>query len=70
MNGKDARFVHELVNTFSNTERQLLMLYYVEQLTLLEISVILELCEDDCRKMLSALRSRTHQALQSKELAT
>ena len=63
MNGTDARFVKELAATLDRTERHILMLRYVEELTPIEIAAVLELSEQAVIDTLAAMRRRTAQAI-------
>jgi DNA-directed RNA polymerase specialized sigma24 family protein len=63
MEGKDASFVQQLVATFSKTERTIIALHYVEDLTLHEIGLVLDLPTHQVEAILSAIRQRTREAL-------
>lgn len=63
MPGMDAGFLESFVYTLDRTERTLLMLYYVEQLSVDEISQILRMRCDEVTHRLSSIRERTRAAL-------
>lgn len=63
MTGTDAGFLNSLVHIFDRTERTLLMLHYVEQLNVDEISQVLEISCDEVTEHLSSIRERTRAAL-------
>lgn len=64
MPGTDAGFLNSFVHTLDRRERTLLMLYYVEQLTVDEISQILRFSRNDVEQTLRDIRHRTRNALQ------
>ena len=58
MPGTDTRLSNTFVRALSRTERQLLMLFYAEELTTAEIGVVLDLAEAQVRNMLDSLQQR------------
>lgn len=63
MRSMDAGIAKRLVGTLSRLERHILMLYYAEELTVNEISLVLDISQPRIREILGALRARTQQAL-------
>ncbi len=58
MAGTDTRFLKSFVETLTRTERQTLMLFYAEELTVPEIGLVLNLSESRISRMLDAIRSQ------------
>ena len=63
MRSMDAGIAKRLVGTLSRLERHILMLYYAEELTINEISLVLDISQPRIREILGVLRTRTQQAL-------
>lgn len=63
MYGKDAAFVHQLAEMFDRTERYILTLFYCEELTPMEIGLVLDLSAHVVEKTIESLRERTKAAL-------
>ncbi|MHC5001608.1 MAG: hypothetical protein ACYTJ0_00650 [Planctomycetota bacterium] len=53
----------------NRTERQLLMLFYAEELTTAEIGVVLDLAETQVRNMLESLQQRARAVLSDQRAA-
>ncbi len=67
MIGKDAEFVRELAQTFTHRERQVLTLHYCEELTPIEIGLVLDMSTLEVDEALVTLRERTRNALEARE---
>jgi DNA-directed RNA polymerase specialized sigma24 family protein len=67
MEGMDASFLEQLVATFTRIERTIIALHYVEELTLQEIGLVLDVPTHDVELILSRLRQRTRDALADRE---
>ena len=52
-----------LIETLNRTERYVLMLYYAEELTITEISLVLDLPEHRVAETLDVLKGRTRELL-------
>ena len=63
MQGTETRLSNSFVRALSRTERQLLMLFYAEELTTAEIGVVLDLAESQVRTMLETLQQRAKRVL-------
>ena len=63
MAGTDTRFFKSFVETLSRTERQMLMLFYAEELTITEIGLVLDLSESRVGSMLDTIRTQARAAL-------
>ena len=63
--GIDANFVTRFVSTLDRADRLLLMLFYAEQLSMSEISLVLEQPEFRIADRLKLLQQRTREALRA-----
>ena len=63
MPGTETRLSNSFVRALSRTERQLLMLFYAEELTTAEIGVVLDLAESQVSATLDLLRQRARKVL-------
>lgn len=70
MTGTDAHFIRQLVHTFDRTERLLLMLHYVEELTTTEIALVLDLGEAEVCETLERIRQQTRDAVAEYRIAS
>jgi len=62
----DERFVRELTESLTRTERHVLALRYGEELTVDEIALVLDLSAPAVESTLDAIRLRTAEALRSR----
>ena len=64
MLGTDVRFTNSFIQSLNRAERHVLMLHYAEELTIDEISQVLDLPAPRVEAILESLRERTRAALQ------
>lgn len=64
MNGKDAGRMRAFMGTLNRTERLILLLFYADQLSQTEISLVLDLPESRVSSMLGSLRRQATEAMQ------
>ena len=64
MPSDQAGFAQQFAQTLNRTERFVLMLHYAEELTIDEISQVLDVPEHRVEAILESLRERTRAALQ------
>jgi RNA polymerase sigma factor for flagellar operon FliA len=69
MPGTETRLSNTFVRALNRTERQLLMLFYAEELTTAEIGVVLDLAETQVRNMLESLQQRARAVLSDQRAA-
>lgn len=65
MNGKDAGRMRAFMSTLGRTERLILLLFYADQLSQAEISLVLDMPESRVSSMLGALKQQALTAMQS-----
>ena len=58
MNGKEAGRIRAFMDTLNRTERLILLLFYADQLSQTEISLVLDLPEGRVSSMLGALKEQ------------
>ena len=63
MNGKDAGRMRAFMNTLDRTERLILLLFYADQLSHTEISLVLDLPESRVSTMLGSLKRQATEAM-------
>ena len=63
MNGKDAGRMRAFMGTLDRTERLILLLFYADQLSQTEISLVLDLPESRVSTMLGALKRQATEAM-------
>ncbi len=64
MNGKDAGRMRAFMSTLNRTERLILLLFYADQLSQTEISLVLDLPESRVNSMLGSLKRQATEAMQ------
>lgn len=64
MNGKEAGRIRAFMDTLNRTERLILLLFYADQLSQTEISLVLDLPESRVNTMLGSLKDQAVAALQ------
>lgn len=64
MNGKEAGRMRAFMGTLDRTERLILLLFYADQLSQTEISLVLDLPESRVSSMLGSLKEQAVAALQ------
>lgn len=64
MNGKEAGRIRAFMDTLSRTERLILLLFYADQLSQTEISLVLDMPESRVNTMLGTLKEQAVAALQ------
>ena len=65
MSGTDAATLKGFVHRLPRTERLVLILYYAEQLTTREISLVLDVSEQHVNQILTALQQQARSLLMS-----
>lgn len=63
MNGKDAGRMRAFMGTLDRTERLILLLFYADQLSQTEISLVLDLPESRVSTMLGSLKRQAAEAM-------
>jgi len=63
MNGKDAGRMRAFMGTLDRTERLILLLFYADQLSQTEISLVLDLPESRVSTMLGTLKRQATEAM-------
>lgn len=69
MNGKDAGRMRAFMDTLGRTERLILLLFYADQLSQTEISLVLDLPESRVSSMLGSLKQQAVAALQQHDVS-